>query len=87
MALCFYPVRQNCITPENYYGSCVALTYCPQVVNIFQTTSRDRAQRYVIALQRSCGTRNINGDPVVGTYLRSILPLSILSKLCPASPT
>ncbi|XP_033157018.1 venom serine protease Bi-VSP-like isoform X1 [Drosophila mauritiana] len=58
-------VRQNCITPENYYGSCVALTYCPQVVNIFQTTSRDRAQRYVIALQRSCGTRNINGDPVI----------------------
>ncbi|KAH8380185.1 hypothetical protein KR009_009368 [Drosophila setifemur] len=58
-------VRQNCITPENYYGSCVALSYCPQVVNIFQSTSRDRAQRYVIALQRSCGSRNINGDPVV----------------------
>ncbi|XP_017127931.1 venom serine protease Bi-VSP isoform X1 [Drosophila elegans] len=58
-------VRQNCITPENYYGSCVTLTYCPQVVNIFRTTNRDRAQRYVIALQRSCGTRNINGDPVI----------------------
>ncbi|EDW93362.1 venom serine protease Bi-VSP [Drosophila yakuba] len=57
--------RQDCITPENYYGSCVALTYCPQVVNIFQVTSRDRAQRYVIALQRSCGTRNFNGDPVI----------------------
>ncbi|KAH8303652.1 hypothetical protein KR018_009655 [Drosophila ironensis] len=58
-------VRQNCVTPENYYGSCVALSYCPQVVNIFQSTSWDRAQRYVVALQRSCGTRNINGDPVV----------------------
>ncbi|XP_044313822.1 venom serine protease Bi-VSP isoform X3 [Drosophila rhopaloa] len=58
-------VRQNCITPENYYGSCVTLTYCPQVVNIFQTTNSDRAQRYLIALQRSCGTRNINGDPVI----------------------
>lgn len=58
-------VRQNCVTPENYYGSCVGLSYCPQVVNIFQTTSQDRAQRYVIALQRSCGTRSFNGDPVV----------------------
>ncbi|BFF98020.1 venom serine protease Bi-VSP [Drosophila madeirensis] len=58
-------VRQNCITPENYYGSCVALTFCPQVVNIFQSTSKQRAERYVIALQRSCGTRSINGDPVI----------------------
>ncbi|XP_001353033.3 venom serine protease Bi-VSP isoform X1 [Drosophila pseudoobscura] len=58
-------VRQNCITPENYYGSCVALRYCPQVVNVFQSTSRERAERYVIALQRSCGTRNFNGDPVL----------------------
>ncbi|XP_017071642.1 venom serine protease Bi-VSP [Drosophila eugracilis] len=58
-------VRQNCITPENSYGSCVALTYCPQVVNIFQTANRDLAERYLIALQRSCGTRNINGDPVI----------------------
>nr|XP_017019365.1 venom serine protease Bi-VSP-like [Drosophila kikkawai] len=58
-------VRQNCITPENYYGSCVTLSYCPQVANIFRTNNRERAQRYVIALQRSCGTRNINGDPVV----------------------
>ncbi|XP_037719640.1 venom serine protease Bi-VSP-like [Drosophila subpulchrella] len=58
-------VSQSCVTPDNYFGSCVALTYCPQVVDIFQTTSRDRAASYVIALQRSCGTRNINGDPVI----------------------
>lgn len=44
-------------------------------------------QKSYIALQRSCGTRSINGDPVVGTHLRSILPLSILAKLCPAPPT
>uniref|UniRef100_A0A1A9WLK5 CLIP domain-containing serine protease n=1 Tax=Glossina brevipalpis TaxID=37001 RepID=A0A1A9WLK5_9MUSC len=56
---------QYCVTPENYYGTCVALSYCPQVVNVFQTTNRRLAQQYVIALQRSCGTRNINGDPVI----------------------
>ncbi|KAH8365737.1 hypothetical protein KR093_003858, partial [Drosophila rubida] len=58
-------VRQNCITPENYYGSCVALSYCPQAAQVFQLTDRRTAQNYVFALQRSCGTRNINGDPVV----------------------
>ncbi|EDV95836.1 venom serine protease Bi-VSP isoform X1 [Drosophila grimshawi] len=58
-------VRQDCITPENYYGSCVGLSYCPQASNVFQLTDRRTAQNYVIALQRSCGTRNINGDPVV----------------------
>ncbi|XP_060657482.1 venom serine protease Bi-VSP-like isoform X1 [Drosophila nasuta] len=58
-------VRQNCITPENYYGSCVALSYCPQVAEVFQLTDRRTAENYVFALQRSCGTRNINRDPVV----------------------
>ncbi|KAM8710791.1 hypothetical protein ACLKA7_017426 [Drosophila subpalustris] len=58
-------VRQNCVTPENYYGSCVALSYCPQVTEVFQITDRRTAQNYVIALQRSCGTRNFGGDPVV----------------------
>uniref|UniRef100_A0A1B0AQV6 Uncharacterized protein n=1 Tax=Glossina palpalis gambiensis TaxID=67801 RepID=A0A1B0AQV6_9MUSC len=61
----FLRQSQYCVTPENYYGTCVALSYCPQVVNVFQTTNRRLAQQYVIALQRSCGTRSINGDPVV----------------------
>ncbi|KAH8379720.1 hypothetical protein KR009_006810 [Drosophila setifemur] len=58
-------VGQQCFTPEDYLGSCVTLSDCAQVVNIFQNSRRDVAQRYVIALQRSCGTRSINGDPVV----------------------
>ncbi|ALC44033.1 CG1299, partial [Drosophila busckii] len=58
-------VRQNCITPENYYGSCVTLSYCPQVTQVFQVTDRRTAQNYVFALQRACGTRSVNGDPVV----------------------
>ncbi|KAH8303657.1 hypothetical protein KR018_009656, partial [Drosophila ironensis] len=58
-------VDQTCITPDNYYGSCVPLTYCPQVVNIFQNNNQNNAQRYVIGLHRICGTRNVNNDPVV----------------------
>ncbi|XP_030560691.1 venom serine protease Bi-VSP [Drosophila novamexicana] len=58
-------VRENCVTPENYYGRCVALSYCPQAVNVFKLTDRRTAQNYVIALQRSCGTRSVNGDPLV----------------------
>lgn len=58
-------VRQNCITPENYYGRCVALSYCPQVVNVFQQTDRNTAENYIFRLQRSCGTRSVNGDPLV----------------------
>ncbi|KAM7355456.1 venom serine protease Bi-VSP-like [Cochliomyia hominivorax] len=56
---------QYCVTPENYYGSCVTLSFCPQIANVFQTTNQRQAQQYVILSQRACGTRNINGDPVV----------------------
>ncbi|XP_030380378.1 uncharacterized protein LOC115628430 [Scaptodrosophila lebanonensis] len=58
-------VRQNCVTPENYYGNCVGLSYCPQVANIFEVANRQVAERYVLALQRNCGTRSVNGDPLV----------------------
>lgn len=58
-------VRQNCVTPERYYGSCVGITFCPQAVEVFQLTDRRTAENYLFALQRSCGTRNINGDPLV----------------------
>ncbi|XP_037959456.1 uncharacterized protein LOC119688867, partial [Teleopsis dalmanni] len=57
--------QYNCVTPDNYYGYCVLLSYCPQIANIFQTTNRRVAEQYIIGLQRSCGTRNVNGDPVV----------------------
>lgn len=57
--------QYNCVTPENYYGYCVQLGYCPQIVNVFQTQRQDVAQRYVISSQRACGTRSVNGDPVV----------------------
>uniref|UniRef100_A0A1I8NFA1 CLIP domain-containing serine protease n=1 Tax=Musca domestica TaxID=7370 RepID=A0A1I8NFA1_MUSDO len=56
---------QYCVTPENYYGQCVTLSYCPQIANAFQTTNQRQAQQYVIQSQRACGTRSINGDPVV----------------------
>ncbi|XP_034480576.1 venom serine protease Bi-VSP isoform X2 [Drosophila innubila] len=57
--------RQGCITPESYRGSCVALSYCPQVLQAFNIADRRTAQDYAIALHRICGTRNIGGDPVV----------------------
>lgn len=57
--------RQNCITPENLYGSCVTLSYCPQLATVFRTQDPRVAEQYVLALHRACGTRNINGDPVV----------------------
>lgn len=56
---------QYCVTPENYYGTCVTLSYCPQIANVFQTTNQRQAQQYILLSQRSCGTRSINGDPVV----------------------
>lgn len=72
------PVRQNCITPENYYGSCVALSYCPQAAEVFQLTDRRTAENYVFALQRSCGTRSINRDPLVRED-HSFLSIALLS--------
>ncbi|XP_067648125.1 ovochymase-2-like [Eurosta solidaginis] len=60
------PVAQyNCVTPENYYGYCVQLTYCPQIANVFNVRNRNQAERYVISSQRACGTRSVNGNPVV----------------------
>lgn len=56
---------QYCVTPENYYGSCVTLSYCPQIANVFQTLNQRQAQQYVLLSQRACGTRSVNGDPVV----------------------
>ncbi|XP_073840712.1 venom serine protease Bi-VSP-like [Musca autumnalis] len=56
---------QYCVTPENFYGQCVALSYCPQIANVFQTTNQRQAQQYIIQSQRACGTRSVNGDPVV----------------------
>uniref|UniRef100_A0A0K8UE33 Clip domain-containing protein n=1 Tax=Bactrocera latifrons TaxID=174628 RepID=A0A0K8UE33_BACLA len=61
----FSQARYNCVTPENYYGYCVLLQYCPQIANVFNIRNRNQAERYIIASQRSCGTRNVNGDPVV----------------------
>ncbi|XP_049312834.1 venom serine protease Bi-VSP isoform X2 [Bactrocera dorsalis] len=61
----FSQAQYNCVTPENYYGYCVLLQYCPQIANVFNIRNRNQAERYVIASQRSCGTRNVNGDPVV----------------------
>ncbi|XP_054734614.1 uncharacterized protein LOC129242079 [Anastrepha obliqua] len=57
--------QYNCVTPENYYGFCVQLQYCPQIAQVFNIRNRNQAERYVIASQRSCGTRNVNGNPVV----------------------
>lgn len=56
---------QSCITPDNNYGTCVPLSYCPKVVLIYRATSQDLARSYVIGLNRSCGTRSINRDPFV----------------------
>ncbi|KAI8116971.1 Venom serine protease Bi-VSP [Lucilia cuprina] len=56
---------QYCVTPENYYGSCVTLSFCPQIANVFQSGNQRQAQQYVILSQRACGTRSVNGDPVV----------------------
>ncbi|XP_039967033.1 venom serine protease Bi-VSP-like [Bactrocera tryoni] len=61
----FAQAQYNCVTPENYYGYCVLLQYCPQIANVFNIRNRNQAERYVIASQRSCGTRSVNGDPVV----------------------
>uniref|UniRef100_A0A0K8WBX2 CLIP domain-containing serine protease n=1 Tax=Bactrocera latifrons TaxID=174628 RepID=A0A0K8WBX2_BACLA len=61
----FSQAQYNCVTPENYYGYCVLLQYCPQIANVFNIRNRNQAERYIIASQRSCGTRNVNGDPVV----------------------
>ncbi|KAM8710792.1 hypothetical protein ACLKA7_017427 [Drosophila subpalustris] len=57
--------RQGCTTPEGYYGSCVALSYCPQVLQAFNKADRQTAQDYAIALHRICGTRSVAGDPLV----------------------
>ncbi|XP_037827473.1 venom protease-like [Lucilia sericata] len=56
---------QYCVTPENYYGSCVTLNFCPQIANIIQNDNQTQVQQYVILTQRACGTRRVNGDPVV----------------------
>lgn len=56
----------------------MALSYCPQAVEVFQLTDRRTAQNYVFALQRSCGTRSINGDPLVRDN-HSLLSIALLS--------
>lgn len=56
----------------------MGLSYCPQAVEVFQLTDRRTAQNYVFALQRSCGTRNINGDPLVREN-HSLLSIALLS--------
>ncbi|XP_037827472.1 LOW QUALITY PROTEIN: venom protease-like [Lucilia sericata] len=56
---------QYCVTPENYNGSCVALSFCPQIANVIQSGSQTQVQQYIILSQRACGTRSVNGETVV----------------------
>ncbi|KAM7357438.1 venom serine protease Bi-VSP-like [Cochliomyia hominivorax] len=56
---------QYCVTPQNVYGSCVPLSLCPQIANNFRTRNRGQTRKYITFSQRACGTRSIDGDPVV----------------------
>ncbi|KAH8349626.1 hypothetical protein KR084_002790 [Drosophila pseudotakahashii] len=58
-------VPQNCFTPDSIVGNCVPLSNCPHEAIIFRTISRDRAERYVNALQSSCGPPRINENPLI----------------------
>uniref|UniRef100_A0A0K8WFX2 CLIP domain-containing serine protease n=1 Tax=Bactrocera latifrons TaxID=174628 RepID=A0A0K8WFX2_BACLA len=46
--------QYNCVSPDNYYGQCVAFNSCPQMVN----AQRARNQQYVAAAQRACGGKS-----------------------------
>ncbi|XP_044250417.2 venom serine protease Bi-VSP-like [Drosophila takahashii] len=66
-------VPQSCRTPDNFFGSCVPLSSCTQAVEIFKTTSYDRATQYVIGLKNSCNIPSTNGNPVICCkYLQSV---------------
>ncbi|XP_060654537.1 uncharacterized protein LOC132790117 [Drosophila nasuta] len=57
--------RQQCLTPEHYLGTCVALIDCPQVTEVYNFRDDRVGTQYVLALHRSCGTRSVNGEPIV----------------------
>ncbi|XP_051861744.1 venom serine protease Bi-VSP-like isoform X1 [Drosophila albomicans] len=57
--------RQQCLTPEHYLGTCVALIDCPQVSEVYNFRDDRVGTQYVLALHRSCGTRSVNGEPIV----------------------
>lgn len=57
---------QQCYTPDNNFGVCVTLSNCPYLGNLYaQNAGSQQVVNYLLGVQRSCGTRNIRGDPVV----------------------
>ncbi|XP_051861745.1 venom serine protease Bi-VSP-like isoform X3 [Drosophila albomicans] len=74
--------RQQSFTHEYCRGTCVALSYCPQVTEVYNFGNDRAGTQYVLFLHRSCGSRSVNGDPIVcctrpsTTTTTTILPIS-----------
>ncbi|XP_051861751.1 venom serine protease Bi-VSP-like isoform X3 [Drosophila albomicans] len=57
--------RQQCFTPEQIRGTCMALSDCPQVTEVYNSTDDSVGTEHVLFLHRNCGSRSVNGDPIV----------------------